>query len=81
MESAYRPLGAYLMCQPGPTCSLTFRELEARLGRPLPPSAGARRAWWNNHHGHSHAHHGWLAAGWRVASVDLACQRVTFRTG
>ena len=81
MESAYRPLGDHLARQPGPTCVLTFREIEAHLGRPLPPSAGARRAWWNNLHGHNQAHHGWLAAGWRIASVDLARQRVTFHQG
>ena len=81
MSSAYRPLGAYLADQPGPTCVLTFREIEACLGRPLPSSASARRDWWNNHHGHAYAYHGWLAAGWRVASVDLERQLVTFRQG
>jgi hypothetical protein len=81
MSSAYRPLGDYLTGQPGPTCALTFREVEALLGRPLPPSASARRDWWNNRHVQSHAYHGWLATGWRVVSVDLTSQRVTFRKG
>ncbi len=81
MASVYQPLGAYLARQPGPTCVLTFREVEARLGRPLPPSACARRDWWNNRHVQSHAYHGWLAAGWRIVSVDLECQLVTFRKG
>ena len=81
MASRYQPLGAYLAGQPGPTCALSFREVEALLGRPLPPVAGTRRPWWSNHHSHPQAYHGWLAAGWRVASVDVRGQRVTFRKG
>ena len=81
MRSTYRPLGAYLARQPGPTCALTFGEVEALLGRPLPPVAGARRPWWSNHHAHPQAYYGWLAAGWRIAAVDLDHQRVTFRRG
>ncbi len=81
MASSYHPLGAHLARQPGPTCVLTFREVEARLGRALPPAACALRAWWSNHHSHAQAYHGWRAAGWRVAAVDLAHQRVTFRKG
>ena len=81
MESTHRPLGAYLTRQPGPTCALTFREIEACLRRRLPPTASVRRDWWRNRHVYSHAYHGWLAAGWRVESVDLARQVVTFRKG
>ena len=81
MASTYRPLGAYLRQQPGPTYALSFREAEGQLGRALPPTARALRAWWSNHPAHPHAYHGWLAAGWRVASVDLALQTVTLRMG
>ena len=81
MASTYRPLGAYLIQQPGPTRALSFREVEAHLGRALPPTARALRAWWGNHPAHPHAYHGWLAAGWRIAAVDLARQTVTFRKG
>ena len=81
MASSYRPLGAYLMHQPGPTCALSFREVEGHLGRALPPVASALRAWWSNHHSHAQAYHGWRAAGWRIASVDLARQVVTLRKG
>ena len=76
-----RPLGAYVARQLGPTCLLSFRQVEALLGRPLPPVASARRPWWSNHHSHPQAYHGWLAAGWRVASVDLDRQVVAFRQG
>ena len=81
MSSTYRPLGVYLAREPGPTCVLTFREVEARLGRPLPPSACARRDWWTNRDVPSHAYHGWVAVGWRIASVDMERQVVTFRKG
>jgi len=81
VASTYRPLGAYLRQQPGPTCTLSFREIEAHLGRALPPAACALRAWWSNHHSHAQAYHGWRAAGWRIASVDVVRQVVTFRKG
>ena len=81
MASLYQPLGAYLARQPGPTCVLTFREIEAFLGRPLPPVASTRRSWWSNHPSHPQAYHGWLAAGWRIETADLARQLVTFRRG
>ena len=83
MHSVYRPLGAYLARQPGPMHTLTFREVEAILGRPLPSSASAERAsaWWTNDAGHSQADYGWLAAGWEVATVHRQRQAVTFRKG
>jgi hypothetical protein len=79
MRSTYDPLSAYLTRQPGPTCVLAFREIEERLGRALPPAASARRDWWSNYPAHPQAYHGWLAAGWRMAAVDVARQRVTFQ--
>jgi hypothetical protein len=81
MASVYQALGAYLGRQSGPTCVLTFGEIEARLGRALPPSAYARRGWWNNRDVPPHAYHGWVSAGWRIASVDMERQVVTFRKG
>ena len=81
MASVYQPLGAYLARQPGPTHTLTFPEVEAILGRPLPAiaSTARARAWWTNDAGRSQADHGWLAADWRVESVDRRRQTVTFR--
>ncbi len=81
MASVYEPLSAHLAGQPGPTHTLTFGQLEAILGRPLPRSANTRssRGWWTNDPGHSQADYGWLAAGWLIASVDRRRQMVTFR--
>lgn len=57
---------------------LSFQEIEALLGRPLPPSALVHRAWWaNDTHSHVQAR-AWLQVGWRVASVNLSEGRVTF---
>ena len=79
MASIYQPLGAYLAGQPGPTRTLTFGEVEAILGRPLPSSASAGREGWTNDPGHSQADYGWLAADWVVDSVDRGPQPVTSR--
>ena len=79
MASVYQPLGAYLARQPGPTHTLTFGQVEAILGRALPPSAARVRDWWTNDPGHSQADYGWLAAGWQVAGVDRGRKAVTFR--
>ncbi len=79
MASIYQPLGAYLARQPGLTHTLTFREVEAILGRPLPPVARSGRRWWTNDPGFSQADYGWLAADWQVDSVDQGGQAVTFR--
>jgi hypothetical protein len=79
MASVYQSLGAYLARQPGPTRTLPFGEVEAIIGRPLPPTAYARRDWWTNEPGRSQADYGWLAAGWVVDTVDRGRQTVTFR--
>ena len=83
MASIYQPLGTYLARQPGPTHTLTFRQVAAILGRPLPPSASAGHAWgwWTNEPGHSPADDGWLGVGWEVATVQRERQVVTFRKG
>ncbi len=82
MASRYHGLARHLAAQPGPTQTMTFAEVAATTyGRSLPPSAYAARSFWSNSAAHSHARHGWLAAGWRIASVDLGRQRVTFRKG
>ena len=43
----------------------------------LPAAAGAV-AWWANDPTQPQAQHGWLAAGWRVALLDLRASTVTF---
>jgi len=75
----YDALAHHLSQVDGDTAELDFAEV-AEIVDGLPPSAYAERSWWANttHRTNSHAP-GWMAAGWRVAHVDLQAQRVGFR--
>jgi hypothetical protein len=73
----YDPLRAYLDRLAGPREQLTFAELEAILGGPLPPSAHRCRTWWGNDTSHSQAL-AWLDCNWQVEHVDFRDQTVTF---
>jgi hypothetical protein len=61
--------------------TLTFQQIETILGFTLPPSARRHRAWWANPgtpHDHPHAQ-AWLAAGWKVDTVNQHREWVRFR--
>jgi len=77
--SRYMHLAKYLRGQLGGEVELSFAELERILGSPLPKSARELRVWWSNDATHSQARFGWLAAGWRVESVNLSEGRVAFK--
>ncbi len=79
-SSTYHPLAAYLTPIGGTRTTLSFHEMATIVGRDLPASAHKHRAWWANDASHSQAR-GWLAAGWRVASVDQTGGTVTFERG
>lgn len=51
---------------------LSFEQIEALMGQPLPPSALALRAWW------ARPAQPWLDAGWEVRYVDLDEQQAVF---
>jgi hypothetical protein len=55
---------------------LSFASIDQLVGG-LPPSARRYREWWANHAGNRHSN-GWLDAGRRVESVDLARETVRF---
>jgi len=55
---------------------LSFDSIDRLVGG-LPPSARRYREWWANHAGNRHSN-GWLDAGRRVESVDLARETVRF---
>ena len=81
--SQYDPLYVYLtnMAASRADITLRFADLEQILGMALPESAYVRRPWWGNEtsaNGQSQAR-AWVAAGWRVDSVDLGAERVHFR--
>lgn len=80
--SKYAPLGRYLAAQPSSEVRLTFAEIERILGDTLPRSAHHHRAWWANERNGPHPHARiWMGAGWRVASVNLTAEKVTFARG
>jgi hypothetical protein len=75
----YEPLARFLRTEAFETRSLSFNEVEAILGAPLPPSARCRPEWWsNNPTGHVNAQ-AWLGAGYKTEGLDLAGETVVFR--
>lgn len=58
--------------------ALAFTQIEQLIGAELPPSARKHRAWWaNDSHSHTQSKL-WLAAGWRVDSVNMSEGVATF---
>lgn len=77
-RGSYEPLRAYLDQDKGTVVTLSFKDIERIVGRSLPASARNHRAWWANARTHTHART-WMDTGWKVDSVNLTAQRVTFR--
>jgi hypothetical protein len=75
--SKYDPLRRHLQSQNGLKISMTFREIEAIIGVPLPASAFAHRAWWANSFLHPQAG-SWLYVGWSVSKVNIKKRAITF---
>ena len=59
--------------------TLNFAEIEALLNDELPASALRQQAWWSNRKKGALQATAWMEAGYRVETVDLDSQRVTFR--
>jgi len=77
----YLPLDEWFRTQPETTdqIELTFDQVEAILGTPLPKSATKLKTWWTNFQPKIQSHRtAWLNHGWRVADFDLQARRVTF---
>lgn len=83
MTSKYGALADYLRRQSGPRHTMSFAQIEALIGTPLPISSRIHGAWWGNDRSpdsqHTQAKRGWLAADWEVESFDPIRQSVTFR--
>jgi CBS domain-containing protein len=79
-DSMYAPLAVYLQAQPFEVDRLqkTFEEIEHILGTKLPDSARAHRSWWANDSVSHVQSQQWLAAGWRVAGVNMTEGVITF---
>lgn len=79
--SKYDPLKLHLCSWHADRAPMTFSQIEALLGFPLPRSAREHQAWWANTEGtHSHAR-SWLGAGWRTSDLDIVGERVIFVRG
>lgn len=72
----YEPLTRHLQESGLPSLEMTFDEIASLVGG-LPESAIKFGQWWENTGHHSQAK-AWLAAGYKVRSVDRANRRVTF---
>ena len=80
--SKYAPIREFLAGKASEMVTWTFHELAAVVDGGLPRSAFVHDAWWRDaslNSTHVQSVSGWLAAGYRVESVDLSAHRVTFR--
>ena len=75
----YDPLAAYLAALPADEVTLTFAEIEAIVGAPLPATARLSSFWSTTPR--LLVARPWLRAGWRVARAHLRSESpaVTFR--
>lgn len=75
----YEPLESFLRQTAEEVHALSFEEVEAIIGQPLPASARKHEAWWsNNPTGHVNAQ-AWLRAGYKAEQIDIREGRVVFR--
>ena len=75
----YAPLAKFLgdSARTEGTAILSFAQIEDIMGAALPVSARKHRSWWGNDSFHVQSA-AWRAAGWRVFTVNLSRQVVTF---
>ena len=80
----YLPLEQWFRDQPAARkqIELTFEQVEAILGSPLPSSATRLMSWWTNVQPKIQSHRtAWLNNGWVVDEFDLDARRVKFVRG
>ena len=80
----YLPLEDWFRMQPttAKQIELTFDQVEAILGTPLPKSAIKLATWWTNDWPRIQSHRtAWLKNGWMVAEFDQQTKRVRFVRG
>jgi hypothetical protein len=75
----YDPLMEFLRGENVSSLEMDFGTIESIIDQSLPRSARLYRAWWSNEDSGTHVQsRSWLAAGWRVADVDLTNHLVIF---
>lgn len=77
--SKYRPLQDYLLESRTGALAMTFAQIEAVLGQPLPASAFTRPGWWANDPTPDRQSEAWLKAGYRTENVDVRHGALVFR--
>lgn len=78
--SKYYPLFNHLKTSGKAEVLLTFADIEALLGNPLPHSAVERKNWWSNRDTPAALQAGaWVGAGYHVYDIDVDSKTVTFR--
>ncbi|MEM9121386.1 MAG: helix-turn-helix transcriptional regulator [Cyanobacteria bacterium P01_D01_bin.6] len=77
--SKYYPLYQRLSQTEADTLTLTIDEVEAQVNGQLPATARLKTSWWANRSKGGYQSQAWVKAGYRVAQVELAKQRVTFK--
>ncbi len=75
MPSVYQPLLDFLAAATGDEITLTYKEVTALIGGPLPETAVLHTSWWRGKH-HDHVQT-WRALGWH-AHASAAHRRVIF---
>lgn len=74
----YTALTAHLAARNLPEIAMTFAEIEALLGFPLPPSSRKHRAFWSNNPTNSVMTKAWLQAGYQSKAVDVVHGKLLF---
>lgn len=77
--SKYAPLAAHLKESERDSVAMTFKEVEATIGKPLPPSAYRHRSWWSNNPNNNTSTRAWLDAGYKATEVDMKNRKLSFR--
>ncbi|NEQ43864.1 MAG: helix-turn-helix transcriptional regulator [Leptolyngbya sp. SIOISBB] len=77
--SKYYPLYQRFSQIGAETFTLTIDEIQAHVESQLPTTARTKTSWWANRRKGGYQSQAWIKAGYRVAQVELAQQRVTFK--
>ncbi len=75
----YEPLKSFLAGQRDGEVPMTFAEIAAIIGAPLPPVAFKARAMVEQQSSNSVITNAWLEAGYKTARVDMGSQKLVFR--
>lgn len=75
---SYSPLNAFLAAQRSELVPMSFKEIEAIIGRTLPASK-QYPAWWSNNPSNNPMTREWLNAGFQTESVNTASEKLVFR--